>query len=216
MQYIVNLMIGIMDFFQGLTGSWGLAIIGLTATVRVAVLPFTIMQVRSARAMAVVTPEIQRLQKKYKDDPERLNLEMMDLYKQHKVSPFSSCLGLALQLPVLLAMVQALGKHPPLQEAVFLGLKLGSPPNPWWPIVLVSSATTYLSMRFSPSMNAGQQQGSSQNVMMLVMLALFGYFVTRYAAAVSVYIITTNVIGVLERFIMPRGPAKPLEGESVK
>jgi YidC/Oxa1 family membrane protein insertase len=205
MSYIVNFMISVMNAIEGVTHSWGLAIVGLTILVRLVILPFTIMQVRSARAMAIIGPEQQRIQKKYKDDPELMNQKLMDLYREHKISPFSSCLGLALQFPVLIAMIRTLGSHPALETATFLGLKLGSPPDPWWPMVLVAAGTTYLAMRFSPSMNTGAQQGGSQNVMMLVMLGLMGYFATRYASAVSVYIITANLVGILERYVVPRG-----------
>ena len=165
------------------------------------------MQVRSARAMAIIGPEQQRIQKKYKDDPELMNQKLMDLYREHKISPFSSCLGLALQFPVLIAMIRTLGAHPALETATFLGLKLGSPPDPWWPLVLVAAGTTYLAMKFSPSMNAGAQQSGSQNVMMLAMLGLMAFFATKYASAVSVYIITANLVGVLERYVVPRGSA---------
>ncbi len=207
MSYIVDLMISVMNAIEGVTHSWGLAIIGLTILVRLVVLPFTIMQVRSARAMAIIGPEQQRIQKKYKDDPELMNQKLMDLYREHKISPFSSCLGLALQFPVLIAMIRTLGAHPALETATFLGLKLGSPPDPWWPLVLVAAGTTYLAMKFSPSMNAGAQQSGSQNVMMLAMLGLMAFFATKYASAVSVYIITANLVGVLERYVVPRGSA---------
>jgi YidC/Oxa1 family membrane protein insertase len=215
MSYIIDLMISVMNAIEGVTHSWGLAIIGLTVLMRVALLPLTMMQARSTRAMAIIGPEQQRLQKKYKDDPELMNQKLMELYSEHKISPFSSCLGLALQFPILMAMIRSLGAHPALETATFLGLNLGSPPDPWWPLVLVAAGTTYLAMRFSPSMSAGAQQGSSQNVTMLVMLGLMAYFATKYASAVSLYIITANLVGVLERFVVYRGSGSG-EGAGVK
>lgn len=205
MSYIVGFMISIMNAIEGVTHSWGLAIVGLTILLRLVLLPFTIMQVRSARAIALITPEQQRIQKKYKDDPELMNQKIMELYREHKVSPFSSCLGFALQWPILIAMIRALGAHPALETATFLGLKLGSPPDPWWPLALVAMGTTYLALRFSPSLNASQQQPGSQNVMAVAMVGLMAFFASRYAAAVSVYIITTNLVGILERYVIPMG-----------
>ena len=89
MSYIVDTMLKVMDVLHGLTGNWGLSIIGLTLLVRLIILPFTIMQGRSTQRMAMIQPELDKMQKKYKDDPERLNLEIMDIYRRNKVNPLS-------------------------------------------------------------------------------------------------------------------------------
>ena len=76
MSYIVNVMLKVMDSIYGIAGNWGVTIMGLTILVRLIVLPLTIVQGRSARRMALIQPELDKLQKKYGDDPERLNLEL--------------------------------------------------------------------------------------------------------------------------------------------
>lgn len=214
MSYIINGMIWVMDQIFKLTGSWGLAVIGLTLLTRLVVLPATIMQARSLRKLALIQPEQAKLQKKYKDDPERLNLEIMELYRRHKVNPATSCLGFAIQLPVLLAVIRSLDAHPALKDATFLNLTLGKPGN--WVLVALVVGSTYLATRFSPTMGTTQQQGSSQTAMTVVMLAIMGYFSMRYASAVSVYIITANVAGLLERFLVPRDDTTTLEGARSK
>lgn len=203
MAYVINGMIAIMDFIHSVTSSWGLSIIGLTLLVRLVILPFTIMQARSSQKLALIQPEQQRLQKKYKNDPERLNMEIMELYRRHKVNPASSCLLLVVQFPVLWAVIRSLEAHPALKGATFLGISLGQPEKVVLPIIVV--ATTYLAMRLSPTMGGGmQQQGKSQNAMMLGMLGIMWYFSFRFAASVSIYIITANMVGLLERFLVPR------------
>ncbi|HHY17796.1 MAG TPA: YidC/Oxa1 family membrane protein insertase, partial [Firmicutes bacterium] len=176
MSYIMDAMLHVIDFLYGLTGSWGLSIIGLTVLVRLLILPITIMQGRSAQRMAIIQPELEKIQKKYKDDPERLNLEIMDIYRRNKANPASSCILPLIQLPVLWAMIRALEAHPAMKEGVFLGLKLGEPAMQQGRIygvivIAITIGTTYLAMRLSPSMGAGTQQGQSQNVMMIGMLA---------------------------------------------
>ncbi len=213
MSYITNAMIAILDFVHRVTGSWGVAIMGLTVVVRLAMLPLTIMQARSNHALSIIGPEQTKLQKKYKDDPDRLNMEIMELYRKHKVSPFSSCLGLAIQFPILIAMIKSLDAHPVLKTATFLGLELGKPGT--LPLVLAAILSTYLAMRFSPSMSSGQQQAGNQNVMIILMLGMMAFFAFRYSTAVSVYIITANLVGLLERLVVPRYPATP-EGAASK
>ena len=209
MSYIVTLLQDLMRFIHGATGQWGIAIIALTILVRVVVLPLTVIQGRSAVKMQQIQPEMAKIQKKYKDDPERLNMEIMDLYRRNKVSPWSSCLPMVIQFPVLIGMIQALSL-PDIATASFLGLSLGKPGGMVMAVAAVG--TTYLSMKFSPSM-AGGQQGGAQNATMLAMMGLMFFFSWRYSAAVSVYIITANLVGLLERFLVPR-PESTSEGAS--
>ncbi len=206
MSYIVTLLQDVMRFIYGFTGQWGLAIIGLTILVRLIILPLTVIQGRSAVKMQQIQPEMNKVQKKYKDDPERLNMEIMDLYRRNKVSPWSSCLPMVIQFPVLIGMIRAIDL-PDLQSATFLGLALGKPGG--LVVALAAVATTYLSMKFSPAMGGGTQQGGAQNATMLAMMGLMFFFSWRYSAAVSVYIITANLAGLLERYLVPRPEAAP-------
>lgn len=214
MSYVVNVMLGIIDFIYGVTSSWGLAIIGLTLLVRVLLLPITVIQTRSMQKMAIVTPEQQRLQKKYKDDPDRLNLEIMELYREHKVNPATSCLAPLLPFPVIIAMIRALGAHTGLQEAHFLGIALGQP-APWF-LAVLAIGSTYLAMRLSPTMGAGAQQDEkTQKMMTIFMLGMMALFAFRYQAALSIYIISGNIFGTLERFVVPR-PEVSAKGAKAK
>lgn len=90
--------------FYAFAKSYGLAIILLTLLVRVILLPLSIKQTRSMREMAVIQPEVKRLQAKYKGDRQKMNEEMMKLYKEHGVNPFGGCLPLLMQFPVLIAL----------------------------------------------------------------------------------------------------------------
>jgi YidC/Oxa1 family membrane protein insertase len=209
MAFIVGIMHSAMSGIQRAIGAewgWGLAIMGLTILVRVVILPLTVIQGRSTVKMQQIQPELNKIQKKYKDDPERLNLEIMDLYKRNKVNPMMGCLPLLVQFPVLIAMIRALD-YEPLKGAKFLTLVLGQPGG--FAMALVAVATTYLSMKFSPAMGAGAQQGGSQNTMMLAMMGLMFFFSWKYSAAVSVYIITANLVGLLERYLVPRPGTVP-------
>ena len=94
-----------LSFFFDLVPSYGLAIILLTVAVRLVMLPLTIKQTRSMQEMQKLQPEVKRLQAKYKGgDRQKMNEEMMKLYKEHKVNPLGGCLPLLLQLPIFLAL----------------------------------------------------------------------------------------------------------------
>ena len=90
--------------FYALVKSYGLAIILLTLLVRVILLPLSIKQTKSMREMQVIQPEVKRIQAKFKGDRQKMNEEMMKLYKEHSVNPFGGCLPLLMQFPVLIGL----------------------------------------------------------------------------------------------------------------
>src|SRR6187549_2885377 len=91
-----------MDPNSGLT--WVLSIIGLTITVRAALIPLFVRQIKSSRNMQLIQPRVRELQKKYGHDRERLAQETMKLYKDSGTNPFASCLPIILQMPIFLAL----------------------------------------------------------------------------------------------------------------
>jgi YidC/Oxa1 family membrane protein insertase len=95
---------GALAGFYALIPSYGLAIILLTLAVRVLLLPLSIKQTHSMREMQKIQPEVKKLQAKHKGDRQKLNEEMMALYKEHGVNPFGGCAPLLLQFPVLIGL----------------------------------------------------------------------------------------------------------------
>jgi hypothetical protein len=105
LQTLVDLFEEVLLFFHGTVGlSWGFSIIALTVAVRILLVPLAIKQAKSMRGMQLIAPEIKALQAKYKDDKQRLNQEMMEMYKKHQVNPFGSCLPLLAQMPVFISL----------------------------------------------------------------------------------------------------------------
>jgi YidC/Oxa1 family membrane protein insertase len=101
---------GILAAIYSVVKSYGLAIILLTILTRLVLLPLSIKQTRSMREMQRIQPEVKKLQAKYKGDKQKMNQEMMALYKEHGVNPFGGCLPLLMQFPVLIALFNVLRK----------------------------------------------------------------------------------------------------------
>lgn len=99
-----ELFSGALTGFYALIPSYGLAIILLTLAVRVLLLPLSIKQTHSMREMQKIQPEVKKIQAKYKGDRQKMNEEMMALYKEHGVNPFGGCAPLLLQFPVLIGL----------------------------------------------------------------------------------------------------------------
>jgi len=103
-QPIFNLLIWLFNVIPG--HDIGLAIIALTIIIRLVLYPLTLKSLKSQKALQDIQPKIKKLQEDYKDNKESLAAEMMKLYKEEKVSPFSSCLPVLIQLPFLIAVYQ--------------------------------------------------------------------------------------------------------------
>ena len=112
---------GALAGFYALIPSFGLAIILLTVAVRIVLLPLSIKQTRSMREMQRIQPEVKKLQAKYKGNRQKLNEEMMKLYKEHNVNPFGGCLPLVMQFPVLIGLFYVI--RAPLK---YMGYTLGA------------------------------------------------------------------------------------------
>ena len=98
----------ILSTFYQLTHSFGFAIISLTVIVRLLLFPLTLKQTRSMQGMARVQPQVKKLQAEFGADKQKLNAEMMDLYRREKINPAAGCLPLLLQIPVFFGLYQAI------------------------------------------------------------------------------------------------------------
>ena len=105
---VIQILIQTLNFIYGFVGDYGVAIILLTVVIRVAMLPLTIKQTRSMHDMQRIQPKLTEVQEKYKNDKEKMQEEMMKLYKEHQVNPLGGCLPMIVQLPVMIALFQML------------------------------------------------------------------------------------------------------------
>ena len=120
-----DLLLMILEFFYGLTNSFGMAIVLLTIAVRIALYPLNQKQMVSMQQMQKIQPRLKVLQEKYANDKEKLNQETMRLYKENKVNPAAGCLPLLVQLPILILLFYVLRTYD-FAGTSFLGIILGS------------------------------------------------------------------------------------------
>jgi YidC/Oxa1 family membrane protein insertase len=112
----------ILAFLYSAIPNYGIAIIGLTVLVRLALFPLTAKQARSMQKMQHIQPELKRIQAQYKNDRQKLNEEIMKFYKENQVNPMAGCLPLVLQMPVFFALFKVLSKpqeHLPVDSKLY-------------------------------------------------------------------------------------------------
>lgn len=126
---ISKALLWLLDVFYKISGNYGVAIILLASLVFIILYPLTLKSFKSMKEMQILQPKIDRLRKDHKDNPQKLNKEIMELYKKHKVNPFGGCLPMLLQMPIFIALYQAFSRAIELSGAKFLWIKDLSQPD---------------------------------------------------------------------------------------
>jgi YidC/Oxa1 family membrane protein insertase len=193
LKQLVDVCDAVLKFWHGLLGSWGLSIIFLTFTVRLAILPLTFKGVKSMQPMQVLQPEIKALQTRYKGDKQRLNEEMMKFYKENKVNPLGSCLPLALQIPFFISLFQLLRHESLLKGESFAFLPDLSKPLTGHPGILALMIVLYIGTQLAASAVTAVSADRNQQLIMYALPFVFTVFIINFAAGLIVYWITTNI-----------------------
>ncbi len=95
--------------------TWSLSIVGLVVLIRTILIPLFVKQIKSQRALTALSPEMKKIQQKYKDDRQKQSEELMKLYKEHKTNPMASCFPILAQAPIFFALftvLNGIGKNP--------------------------------------------------------------------------------------------------------
>lgn len=200
----------ILNFFYRLIHNYGIAIILLTILVRIALYPLTLKSYKSMAQMHKLQPYIQELQKRYKDDPKRMQKEMMLLYKEHKVNPFSGCFPMLLQMPILIALFTTLRSAIELRGAPFiLWIKdLSEPdtllklPNGFainiLPILL--AGTMFFQQKMTTIPATTEQQKQQQKMMGTIMPIFMGFIFYNMPSGLVLYFTLSTLLGLFDQY----------------
>lgn len=202
-----DLMRQAMVWLYGVTGSYAAAIVLLTVAIRVLIAPLYMVQMKSMKKMQEIQPEMRKLQEKYKKDPERLNREMVELYRKNRVNPLSGCLPLLIQLPFLWAIFRVLYNFPYEGTPTLFGVIRLNEKDPTYVLPVLSGVAT-----FAQSWLSGAAADPNQRAMLYVMPVLITWFATQYPAGLALYWLVTTLLSIGQQWIypgfQPRGPKR--------
>src|ERR687894_375744 len=200
------------DLIGNFDGSWGVAIILLTFTVRIVILPLTFKGVKSMQRLQTLQPEIKKIQERYKDDKQRMNQEIMAFYQREKVNPLGSCMPLLLQIPFFISLFYLLrsdsfkadiegnegfGPIEDLAEKVTDPVELG--------VLIVVYILTQLGASAVTAISADPMQRR----IMFALPFVFVIFIINFEAGLIVYWITTNVWTIGQQLLVKKLYPKP-------
>jgi YidC/Oxa1 family membrane protein insertase len=209
----------VLDFFFGLLGNFGLAILLLTVIVKLIFFPLANKSYKSMTAMKKLQPQMMALREKYGEDRQALNQAMMELYKREKVNPVSGCLPIVIQIPVFFALYKVLFVTIEMRHAPFYGwvrdLSAQDPTTifnlfgliPWtppdllmvgaWPLIM--GVTMWLQQKLNP-----QPPDPVQAKIFMLLPIFFTYLLSGFPAGLVIYWAWNNLLSIAQQWVIMR------------
>ena len=183
-----------------LAGNWGWAIIGLTVLLKLAFFPLSAASYKSMAKMRVLTPKLMKLKETYGDDKQRLNQEMMALYKREKVNPLGGCLPVLVQIPVFIALYWVLLGTVEMRNAPWLGWITDlSVKDPYYVLPLIMGATMFIQTKLNPT-----PPDPIQAKVMLMMPIVFTFMFLWFPAGLVLYWTVNNILSIAQQWQITR------------
>lgn len=192
--------------------NYGVAIILLTIVVKILFWPFTHKSYESMKEMQKIQPLMAKIREKYKNDKERLNKEMLNLYRTYKVNPFSGCLPIIVQIPVFFALYRVLCDAIELRHAPFMlwindlsapdrlfhlpfSIPLMSPPYGIPVLTLLMGATMYIQQKMTP-----QPGDPTQAKVMMLLPIVFTIMFINFPSGLVLYWLVNNILSIVQQY----------------
>jgi len=202
-------LLAILNWFYQYVHNYGVAVILLTVLIKVIFWPLSHKSYKSMDQMKRIQPMIKKLREKYADDKERMNQEIMALYKTYKVNPAGGCLPMIVQIPVFFGLYKALLGSIELRHAPFIThlpftnlvwLADLSAKDPYYITPLIMGATMFIQQKMTPT--GGDP---TQAKIMLLMPVVFTFMFLNFPAGLVVYWLVNNVLSITQQWWMMRG-----------
>lgn len=215
---LFNALVLLYEYVPG--ADFGIAIIILTVLIKLLFYPLSTKSIKSQKALTGLQSKIKEIQEKYKDDKEKQTKEMMDLYKREKVNPFSGCLPILIQLPVLIAMYRVFWRgldpnhlsllysfvpSPGEINAFFIGFIDLAKPN--IVMALLVGVAQFLQIKFitpKTQKRASDFSTQMQKQMMYFMPIFIVVILWRLPSALALYILTTTLFTIIQQYIITK------------
>ncbi len=210
--FLAKPLLYVLDWFYKFLHNYGLAIIVLTVLIKIVFWPLTQKSYQSMQKMKKIQPKITQLREKYKDDREKMNQELMAVYRTYKVNPMGGCLPMVLQIPVFFALYRMLNgavelRHEPFMlwindltapDRLNVGFQipyLGGLPV----LTLLMGITMFLQQKMTPSGGDPRQEQ-----IMLLMPVMFTVFFINFPSGLVLYWLVNNVLSIAQQYWINR------------
>lgn len=203
-EIVSELLLTSMNWLNARLGTYAAAIIVLTIIIKLLLYPLQNKATASMKKMQALQPKMTELREKYQDDPQRMNTELMKLYKDYGVNPFGGCLPMLIQIPIFFGFYNMLGKAVELRNSSFLWVNDLSQPDtvydiaglPINPLPLLMAGTMFWQMAITPKSGDPVQQR-----VFMFMPVIFVFFCYNFASALALYWTVQNIFSIVQLYL---------------
>ncbi len=190
----------VLRFINDYTHNYGLTIVLLTISIKMLFVPLQYKSYKSMKGMQVIQPKVLAIQEKFKDDRDRLNKELIKLYRDHKVNPVGGCLPMVLQMPVFVALFNILYMTIDLRQAPF-GLWIAdlSVQDPYYVMPIIMGITMVIQQKITPT-----TMDPTQAKIMLMLPAFMTFLFINFPAGLVLYWLTNNTLTIGQQVLTDR------------
>lgn len=220
----IQSMMNLLDYLKAMTGNYGWAIIVFSVMVKLALYIPTRSQYKSMKEMQKIQPLMKKLQDKYKNDPQKLQMEQMALFKKHNVNPLGGCLPILIQMPILIGIFATIRKMAELGKFTNQAfLWIGGPLSDIYPqlfgqnlaqkdllLLLVYGLSMFLSQKMSVSDPSNE---ATQKMMSMMMPVMFTFILWNFPSSLILYWLMFNVLSIIQQYYILKEPAAVTAGE---
>lgn len=195
---IAQPMFWIMELIHNVLGNWGWTIVLFTVLIKLALFPLSAAGYRSMARMKVLTPKMTELKERYKNEPQKLNMAMMELYKTEKINPLGGCLPILIQMPIFLALYWVLQASVEMRGAPWvLWITDLTQPDPYWVLPILYMISMYITTKLSPA-----PADPIQAKMMLFMPLLFSVMFVFFPSGLVLYWVVNNILSIAQQWVI--------------
>lgn len=186
----------VLDWFHGLFGNWGWAIIMVTLIIKLIFYPLSAASYRSMANMRKFAPKMQQLKERYGDDRQRMSQAMMELYKKEKINPLGGCLPMIVQIPVFIALYWVLLESVELRQAPFiLWIQDLSIRDPYYVLPLLMGVSMFVQQKLNPP-----PPDPVQAKVMMALPIIFTLFFAFFPAGLVLYWLANSILSVAQQW----------------
>lgn len=208
----------LLKFLYHYTGNYGIAIILVTVLQKIAFHPLTHKSMKSMQAMQAVQPKVQAIQERYKNNPQKKQEEMMALYRKHGVNPMGGCLPMLAQIPIFIALYNALSSSVEMWQAHFLWIRDLTQPDSLFTatlwgghaisanlLALLMGVSMWVQQKMSPTTGDPRQA----QMMLWMMPIIFTFMFWSFPSGLVLYWLVNNILQIGQQWLINRKPAHP-------
>jgi YidC/Oxa1 family membrane protein insertase len=190
----------LMDEIHRILGNWGWTIIVLTIIIKIIFFPLSAASFRSMGRMKLLTPKMTEIRERHKDEPQKMNQAMMELYKTEKVNPLGGCLPLLIQTPVFIALYSVILASVELRHAPWLGwIQDLSTPDPYLILPILMAVSMFIQTKLNPA-----PADPMQAKMMMIMPLVFSVMFFLFPSGLVLYWVVNNVLSIAQQWMVTR------------